>query len=201
MATRWKSNGGRGGGIVQTVRDAVRGGMEKIVNVLPVSDDSLNALDLLKAQHRYVDKLFAAVASAQGARKASAFRELADLLAMHATIEEQVFYPGVKKASTEELLRESLEEHLAMKRVLADLLQTSPDSAEFDAKLSVLKEEVHHHAIEEEEGKLFPKLRDELDEGYLAGLAGEMIALMVGLQLKGNASAGVPAETGQAAPL
>jgi hemerythrin superfamily protein len=201
-----KSGSGRGGrretgGFLRAVKGAVQSGLERIVSALPPADDSLDAMDLLKAQHRYVDKLFADIENADGAPKTRAFRELADMLAIHATIEERVFYPGVKTASTEELLREAAEEHLAMKRVLADLLELSTDGDEFDAKLSVLKEEVHHHALEEEEGKLFPKLRAEMDPDYMAALAGEMIALMVGLQWKGDARHAVPAETDQAAPV
>jgi hypothetical protein len=156
-------------------------------------------MDLLKAQHRYVDELFSRIQAAGGGRKMGAFRELADMLAMHATIEERIFYPGVKLRSTEELLRESAAEHLAMKRVLADLLDIAIDSHEFDAKLELLKEEVHHHAVEEEERKLFPILRAELDRDYMAGLAGEMIAFMVGLETKGAARNGVRRETRQAA--
>ena len=181
-------------------RDAVRGGLQRLAH-LGAGDDGLDAMDLLKAQHRYVDKLFAQVEGARGAQKASAFRELADMLAVHATIEERIFYPTVKMASTEELLHESAEEHLAMKRVLADLLAADTDSDDFDAKLTVLQELVVHHAKEEEEGKLFPKLRAEADPDLMAALAGEMIALMVELQQQGRPRDAVPSETAEAAPL
>jgi len=168
----------------------------------PVSTaDDLDALDLLRAQHRAIDLLFRAIQSAKGATKSTSVRELADMLAVHATIEEWIFYPGVRSAGTEELLAESSEEHLAMKRTLADMLDEDVSGDAFDAKLSLLQEQVHHHAIEEEEAKLFPKVRAATDEDYRAALAGAMIALMVELQQKGAPRKTIPSETDEAAPL
>jgi hemerythrin superfamily protein len=166
----------------------------------PVSTaDDLDALDLLRAQHRAIDLLFRAIQSAKGASKATSFRELADMLAVHATIEEWIFYPGVRSAETEELLAESSEEHLAMKRTLADMLDEDVAGDTFDAKLSQLHEQVNHHAIEEEEAKLFPKVRAATDEDYRAALAGAMIALMVELQQRGGPRNAIPGETDEAA--
>lgn len=168
-------------------------------DLAPVSTaDDLDALDLLRAQHRAIDLLFRAIQSAKGASKATSFRELADMLAVHATIEEWIFYPGVRSAGTEELLAESSEEHLAMKRTLADMLDEDVSGDTFDAKLSQLQEQVNHHAMEEEEAKLFPKVRAATDADYRAAMAGEMIAMMVELQEKGAPRNAIPAETGQA---
>ena len=161
--------------------------------------DDLDALDLLRAQHRAIDLLFRAIQSTKGTTKSTSFRELADMLAVHATIEEWIFYPGVRSAETEALLAESTEEHLAMKRTLADLLDEDVSGDSFDAKLSLLQEQVNHHAIEEEEAKLFPKVRAATDDDYRAALAGAMIALMVELQQKGAPWDAVPAEIDEAA--
>jgi len=163
--------------------------------------EDLDVLDLLKAQHRAIDGLFREIKSASGTSKATTFRELADLLAGHATIEEWIFYPGVRTAETEDLLAESTEEHLAMKRILADMLDEDVAGETFDAKLSVLEQQVHHHAIEEEEAKLFPIVRVATDDDYRAALAGEMIALMVEAQQRGAPRDAIPAETDEAAPL
>lgn len=204
MAKRGNNNGKgkttRSRGLLASARQAVRSGLNKL-SELAAPDDGLDAMDLLKAQHRYVDKLFAQIQGSSGAAKAEAFRELADMLAVHATIEERIFYPSVRASDTEELLRESVEEHLAVKRVLADMLEADVDAEDFDAKLSLLQEQVVHHAREEEEGKLFPQLRASLDRDYLAGLAGEMIALMVELQQQGSPRDAIPAETSEAAPI
>src|ERR1700755_961015 len=101
----------------------------------------VNVLDLLESQHREVDALFPQLESGRGDRVV-AFRTLADKLAAHATVEEKIFYPGVMQARTEDMLHESVEEHLAFKRGLADMLALDPaaDRDTFDAKLSVLKE-------------------------------------------------------------
>ncbi|HEY7374585.1 MAG TPA: hemerythrin domain-containing protein [Polyangia bacterium] len=173
-------------------------GLERVGRAMSTADD-LDALDLLRAQHRAIDLLFRAMQSANGANKAAHFRELADMLAVHATIEEWIFYPGVRSADTEALLAESTEEHLAIKRTLADMRDEDASGEAFDAKLSLLREQVHHHAIEEEEAKLFPKVRAATDDDYRAAMAGAMIALMVELQQKGAPRNAVPAEARVAA--
>jgi len=158
--------------------------------------DELDAIDLLRAQHRAIDLLFRAIQSAKGASRATSFRELADMLAVHATIEEWIFYPGVRTADTEALLAASTEQHLAMQRTLADMLDEDVSGEAFDAKLGLLREQVQHHAIEEEEAKLFPKVRAATDDDYRAAMAGAMIALMVELQQTG----GRARASGRAAP-
>jgi hemerythrin superfamily protein len=192
MAAQRKTNG---------IKAMLNRGMQKVADIA-APDDDLNALDLLRAQHRNVDKLFAQIEQARGARKQTLFNQLADELAIHATIEEKIFYPNVKRPSTEELLQESVEEHLEVKRLLADMMELDPEDDEFDAKLSVLQEQVVHHAKEEEEAKLFPKLRAELDPDLLAALAGDMVRLMVELDQEGQPPrTHIPEETTEAAPI
>jgi hemerythrin superfamily protein len=198
MARRGKRR--EAGGLFRTVGSALSEGFERVARAMSPNDD-FDALDLLKAQHRGVDRLFREIRSATGPSKANSFRELADMLTVHATIEEWIFYPNVRNDETEDLLAESTEEHLAMKRTLADMLDEDVGGETFDAKLNVLEEQVHHHAIEEEEGKLFPKVRAATDDDYRAALASEMIALMVELQEKGAPRNAVRAETDEAAPL
>ena len=103
------------GGLFHKVGSALSKGLGKVAQAMSTAED-LDAIDLLKAQHRAIDRLFREVQSASGTSKATSFRELADLLATHATIEEWIFYPGVRSAETEDLLAESREEHLAIKR-------------------------------------------------------------------------------------
>ena len=117
----------------------------------------MNAVKMLKQQHREVEKLFEKFEGAKSPdRRRKVFEEIADALAVHAAIEERHFYPGVKKRQTEDLLLESVEEHLEIKRVIADLLHTEPQDDAFDAKVKVLQEDVEHH-VEEEEKELFPE--------------------------------------------
>jgi hypothetical protein len=129
------------------------------------------------------------------------FQELADKIAAHSTMEEKLFYPSVMAEQTEELLVESTEEHLSVKRILADMLELDADDDRFDAKLSVLKEQIRHHAREEEEGELFPKLRRLLSADELAALGNECLAMFEALIENGEPRMNVPAETGQAAEL
>lgn len=162
-------------------------------------DTILDVLDLLTTQHEEVDALIEQLA-AGGDSRSAVFTELANKLAAHATIEEKIFYPYVMSKVTGEMLQEAVEEHLAMKRLLADMLTMQLDNAGFQAKLSVLQEQVAHHAHEEEEKKLFPKVKDLLSREERAGLANECVAMFTEL-LAGNASSNLPNETERAAEL
>ena len=163
--------------------------------------DTIDALELLTSQHDEVENLFSEIEDSDDPEeKAELFRELADKLAAHATMEEKLFYPSVMTEGTCEDLLEATEEHLAVKRVLADMLEMDPDDDRFDAKLSVLKENVRHHARDEEEDKLFPKIRKMLSADQLAGLGNDCLAFFEKL-LEGEPRMNVPAETAEAAPL
>jgi len=160
-----------------------------------------NALEVLISQHDEVDELIEEIEGADDAdQKAAAFRRLANNLAAHAAIEERLFYRWAMSKQTEPQLREATEEHLAVKRVLADLLVLDVDDVQFDAKLSVMKEQIRHHARDEEEGKLFPKVRRLASQDELDALGGEMLAMFEQL-LEGEPARDVPAETEHAAPL
>jgi hemerythrin superfamily protein len=163
----------------------------------------MDAIEMLKAQHREVEALFEKYdekgeKAAKG--KQQIFESIADALAIHATIEEKHFYPAVKAKRTEDILLEALEEHLGIKRVIADLLKTASSYETFDAKVKVLKEQVEHH-VGEEEKDLFPKVKNLLGAEELEAIASQMQATMKTLQSKGNPRAAVPAETREAHPL
>jgi len=130
--------------------------------------------------------------------KAQLFEELADKLAVHASIEEHHFYPAVKAKRTEDILLESLEEHVGIKRVLADLLETEASDETFDAKISVLKEQVSHH-VEEEEGELFPKVQKLLSSEQLEAIGQEMSAEQAELEDSGEPRLAIPGEAAHAA--
>jgi len=160
---------------------------------------TINVLDLLTDQHTEVDQLIEKMEKGKG-DKAALFQELADKLAAHSTVEEKIFYPSVMAEKTKEMLQEAVEEHLEVKRMLADMMQLDPESEQFDAKLSVLKENVSHHAHEEEEDKLFPILRKQLSQDDLAALGNQVLAMFEEL-MPMHPSRNVPNETAQAAPL
>ncbi|MCA1826043.1 MAG: hemerythrin domain-containing protein [Myxococcales bacterium] len=160
----------------------------------------MNAIELLETQHKEVKELFNKIEKASGETKRELFERIADDLAVHATIEEKHFYPATKAARTEELLQEAVEEHLSVKRIIADLLEMDPAEAQFDAKIAVLKEQVEHH-VEEEEGELFPQVKKLLAEDELEDLGVVMEDMAEELKEGGAPRAAVPAETGEAAPL
>jgi hemerythrin superfamily protein len=164
-------------------------------------NDLIDVLEILRSQHDEVDELMTKLESKKGDR-AALFAELADKLAAHATVEEKIFYPAAMSTSTEDLLHESVEEHLAIKRVLADMLVLDPeiDESDFDAKLSVLKEEVSHHAREEEETNLFPKLKARWSDDERAALGSELLAMFEEL-METEPRREVPRQTGEAATL
>ncbi len=141
-------------------------------------DEQLDVLEILQSQHAEVDELIERLEAGDGDRS-ELFAELADKLAAHATCEEKIFYPGVMERETSDLLHESVEEHLAVKRLLADMLELDPedDGDEFDAKITVLKEMVQHHAHQEEEGKVFPLVRKLRTDDELAALGNEYLAM------------------------
>jgi len=158
-----------------------------------------DVLELLEAQHEEVDLLLENLKNNIGDRREQ-FLLLADNLAAHATVEEKIFYPAVMAKETGELLHESVEEHLAIKRVLADMLEKQLDDDTFHAKLSVLEEQVSHHAHEEEEDNLFPKVKKLFSTDERAALGNDVLAMFEEL-MKGHPSQNVPAETTKAAPL
>ena len=92
----------------------------------------MNAIELLETQHEEVKSLFDRIEKANGEARRQLFEEIADHLAVHSAIEEKHFYPATRAARTEELLQQAVEEHLSVKRIVADLLEMDPGEAQFD---------------------------------------------------------------------
>lgn len=138
----------------------------------------MDAITLLKNDHRDVEKLFKRFEQA-GDRAYVEKREVVDRiieqLSRHATIEEQLFYPVTRATvpETEDIALESLEEHHIVKRVLSELEHLDPRAERFDAKVTVLIENVRHH-VKEEEQDYFPKVREELGRKALGDLGDAM---------------------------
>jgi hemerythrin-like domain-containing protein len=159
----------------------------------------MSAIDLLESQHREVERLFAAFEKASAAKRRDIFLQIADKMAVHATIEEKHFYPAAKSEETEDLLAEAVQEHLSVKRIIADLLEDD-DEDTLEAKVAVLKDQIEQH-VEEEENELFPRVEDTLDATSLDALEQEMLATQEELLSKGHPRDHIPQETGEAAPI
>jgi hemerythrin superfamily protein len=161
----------------------------------------MNAIKMLKLQHREIDKLFKEFASAKsGAAQMVIFDRIADALALHAAIEERHFYPEVKANQTEEILFEAVEEHLEIKRSIADIMTLQEVDETFEAKVKVLKEDVEHH-VGQEESELFPKVEKLIDEETLEMMGARMEETQAELLSEGNPRDSVPDEVVAAAPI
>jgi hemerythrin superfamily protein len=140
----------------------------------------MDAIDVLEADHKQVEQLFKKFEKA-GDRAYKTKRDLVDEiireLVVHAEIEEQIFYPRIRKAvpETKDEILEDLEEHHVMELLLAELVRMDAEDERFDAKVAVLIEIVRHHVAEEEED-LFPKVRKRLSADYLEEMAEELKA-------------------------
>jgi hemerythrin superfamily protein len=123
-----------------------------------------SALTVLRDDHRAVEDLFKRFEKA-GDRAFATKRKLVNQmireLSIHAAIEEEAFYPAIRERITqsEDEVLESLEEHHLVKVTLAELDSLDPTNERFDAKVMVMMENVRHHAKEEEEKVLFPRVR------------------------------------------
>ena len=136
----------------------------------------MNALELLKQDHHAVKELFEQAESTQDEKqKRKLFDEIHEELETHARIEENIFYPAVQKhEQLKDMVLESIEEHKQIKTLLREMDNLKADSEKFEPKLKVLMENVEHHAEEEEEGKMFPKVRELMDEQELEALGKEL---------------------------
>ena len=161
----------------------------------------MDANQLLTQQHRSLEsKMKALKETTEEARRGALLAEVGDELTVHLASEEEVYYPAVRARRTEDILLESLEEHLSLKRLLADLLELPLSAQTFAPKFQVLKEQTEHHHKEEEE-HLFPKVLALLDGAERAELGARMEALQLRLRREGEPRAVVAEQTDKAAPL
>ena len=161
----------------------------------------MDAIDYLISQHRSLENLLDKALDAEDDKtRSDLFAKVADELTVHISSEEQVFYPAVNACRTEDTLLESLEEHLSLKRLMADLLELDPSERTFEPKFKVLAEQTEHHHKEEEE-HLFPDVRKMMSAEQLQELARRMQALQKDLRLEGAPREAVADQTAEAARL
>ena len=127
------------------------------------------AVALLKDDHDRVKTLFDEFEAAKSRpAKVKLVRAALTELKVHAAVEEELFYPAVRKAGGKEVMNEADEEHHVAKLLIAELDAMDGSESHFDAKFKVLAENVRHH-IEEEEGEMLPKAQKaKLDFAALA---------------------------------
>jgi len=114
--------------------------------------EEMDAIAMLKADHRKVEEIFAAFESATSSSKKQKLAEQACLeLKVHTAIEEEIFYPACEGKIEEDLLKEAYVEHDGAKTLINDIEAASPDDDFYDAKVKVLSEMIEHHVKEEEQ--------------------------------------------------
>ena len=134
----------------------------------------MDAVKLLKDDHEKVKGLFRQFEKARSQDKK---KQLADEIMMelevHSKIEEEIFYPAVReKVGEDELVAEAVEEHHVVDVLMQEIKQLDPSDERFEAKMTVLIENVEHH-IEEEEEEMLPEAGEALKD-ELASLGDEM---------------------------
>lgn len=135
----------------------------------------MDALKLLTADHNRVRGLFNQAREADEKNDTAELVELSQTifkeLDIHTRIEEEIFYPAIKDASEEmkEIVAESLEEHHVVDVLIKEMKALDPANEGWSAKLTVMMENVEHHAGEEED-EMFPKVRKALGQQKLDAL-------------------------------
>jgi iron-sulfur cluster repair protein YtfE (RIC family) len=139
-------------------------------------DNAMTPMQLLRKDHNAVKRLFTQF-NRTTSRAVKKRRELVDKIGteldIHARIEEEIFYPAMSDVTeARPLVEEAVEEHGSVKELLADIRRLEPDDEALVATLKDLRQDVVHHATEEER-EMFP-LADRLGQERLAALAQQM---------------------------
>src|SRR6202171_303053 len=130
----------------------------------PEAAEELEAIAMLRSDHKKVKALFKEFAklkeeNGSDEEKMTLVKKVCEALKIHAAIEEEIFYPAVRKAIEDgALMDEALVEHAGAKDLVAQLEQMDSDADLYDAKVTVLGEQIDHH-VKEEEGEMFPRAK------------------------------------------
>jgi hemerythrin superfamily protein len=138
---------------------------------------AVDAVTLLKADHRQVSKWFKEFAAARSAKvKRKLAINICDALMIHTQIEEEIFYPAFLKATKDkDMHHEAVVEHSGAKKLIAEIVQSDPSDDYFDSKVHVLAEMIKHHVKEEEQrGGMFAEAKQsKMDLAVLGQQLGE----------------------------
>jgi hemerythrin superfamily protein len=150
----------------------------------------MDAITLLVEDHNKVRDLFKRFEEA-GDRvdktKLRLYEQIRTELTIHTSIEEEIFYPGVQDHA-EEMVAEAIEEHNVVVRLLLELRDMSPDDEQWTAKMTVMIENVEHHA-EEEEKELFPTVKQGMGMDAMRSMGERMVRRKEALMREHRAAA------------
>ncbi|MEO7366118.1 MAG: hemerythrin domain-containing protein [Sphingomicrobium sp.] len=152
-----------------------------------------DAVALLKEDHRTVADLFEQFEKASGeGRKQKLAQQICLELSVHATIEEEIFYPACEGKVEEDLLKEAYVEHDGAKVLIADIEAGNGQGDEyFDAKVKVLQEQIEHH-VEEEEKRMEGLFSQARQAGLDMDALGEQLARRKAELIATYQSSGLP---------
>ena len=164
--------------------------VSKVANIFSPSE-STDAIGLLKNDHRTVEELFEKVKANEDGNNAGVFKKIKAELDTHTHIEETIFYPYMLEKGDKELkkiVQEGIEEHRQAKAFLAELAGLAGTSDKFKAKIKVLMEDIEHH-VQEEEGDMFPMVRDQFSSDIIDELGARMSSEKAAFKSSGTRSA------------
>jgi iron-sulfur cluster repair protein YtfE (RIC family) len=135
----------------------------------------MNILELLKADHRNVEELFAKVEATESDKQhQQLFEKIKTELELHMHIEESILYPLLEQhEELKDMVLEAYEEHKQVKTLIREISALVDGSEKFDAKLKVMGENIDHH-VKEEETEMFPKVEKHISQQQLESLGQEM---------------------------
>ena len=141
--------------------------LEKVISAVKPSEsegEALDAVGLLKKDHDDVEALFKdyemlADGDGDSGDRRALSTQICGMLAIHALIEEEIFYPAARQAGVDpDLLDEADIEHGSAKQLIAEIGAAQASDSHYDARVLVLGEYIRHH-VKDEEGELFPACR------------------------------------------
>jgi iron-sulfur cluster repair protein YtfE (RIC family) len=130
----------------------------------------MDVFRILIKDHRDVDRLFEKIEKSDNRgtqHREQLFRQLQQELELHTQVEEKIFYPEMKKyTSTKTLVGEALDEHREITQILQEIGNLSAEDDQWSEMINELKMAARYH-VREEEGRMFPAARRELDAGRI----------------------------------
>jgi hemerythrin superfamily protein len=150
-----------------------------------------DAVALLKEDHRTVEELFAQFEKATGDGRKKLATQICLELSVHAKIEEEIFYPACEGKVEEDLLKEAYVEHDGAKVLIGEIMAGEPSDEFYDAKVTVLQEQIEHH-VEEEEKRMEGLFAQAKKAGLDMDALGEQLAARKAELITKYESTGIP---------